>query len=382
MTCFRASTSSGRCTDASGSRRRRSKPRSTSSARTGFSTRVTSRTRRACRPVRPPPRSRPGIHRRGVERHPRGIAAQDSPRQRRRPLPSRLTFGVCAYDVSSADLVDIAQAAEAAGFDSLWLGEHVLLPQQYRSAHPTHSGAVDESDTRLSENRRGVDAAARPADSPRRGRGDDDPPPAWHRHLPAALTPPAAHRPGRAHAQRDRRGALHARRGGRVVGGGVRRVASAVPGAGEPPRGGDRGPAGRVPPADPSSTTALTSRPARCRSRRLRSGFPSSWVAIACRRSGRAARLGDAWFASGNPSLEDAVDLDRRLQEFRIEAGRPEPLECYVRVGEFDPDQVERYVAAGLNNLIFWAQDICPAGADRGRAFASAARRLGIEPPA
>src|SRR5438067_436408 len=47
-------------------------------------------------------------------------------------MPESLTFGlfslntgVCSYPATA---VRIAQAAEAAGFDSLWAGEHVVLP--------------------------------------------------------------------------------------------------------------------------------------------------------------------------------------------------------------------------------------------------------------
>ena len=47
-------------------------------------------------------------------------------------MPDTLTFGLfslntgaCSYTATAAR---IAQAAEAAGFDSLWAGEHVVLP--------------------------------------------------------------------------------------------------------------------------------------------------------------------------------------------------------------------------------------------------------------
>lgn len=47
-------------------------------------------------------------------------------------MPQTLTFGLfslnsgaCSYPAAAAR---VAQAAEAAGFDSLWAGEHVVLP--------------------------------------------------------------------------------------------------------------------------------------------------------------------------------------------------------------------------------------------------------------
>jgi probable F420-dependent oxidoreductase len=292
-----------------------------------------------------------------------------------------LTFGVCAYDVSSADLVDIAQAAEAAGFDSLWLGEHVLLPQQYRSAHPTHSGAVDESDTHypkiVEESTRLLDPlialAAVAATTTRLRLGT------------AIYLLPLRHPLLTARAVLTL-GEIAAGRFMLGVGAGWLEEefgALQVPFQERGSRHEEAIEVLRAAFAGGSfehDGTHFQTGPVQIASAPVRIPIVMGGNSLPALR--RAARLGDAWFASGNPSLEDAVDLDRRLEELRIEAGRPEPLECYVRIGEFDPGQVERYVAAGLNNLIFWAQDICPAGADRGPAFASAARRLGIEPPA
>ena len=48
-----------------------------------------------------------------------------------------MRFGLSVYDVSARELADLAAAAEAAGFDTLWLGEHLLRPVDYRAVHPT-----------------------------------------------------------------------------------------------------------------------------------------------------------------------------------------------------------------------------------------------------
>lgn len=48
-----------------------------------------------------------------------------------------MRFGLSVYDVTATELVEVALAAEAAGFDSLWLGEHLLLPVDYGAVHPT-----------------------------------------------------------------------------------------------------------------------------------------------------------------------------------------------------------------------------------------------------
>ena len=70
-----------------------------------------------------------------------------------------MRIGLTAYDVPAAELVALARAADEAGFDSLWLGEHVLLPIGDRTAHPStqqdhvqhHSGPIVQPDTELVE---------------------------------------------------------------------------------------------------------------------------------------------------------------------------------------------------------------------------------------
>ena len=49
------------------------------------------------------------------------------------------------YDVTPSEVAEIAVAAEAAGFDSLWLGEHLLLPAGYDAVHPTKDEATERA---------------------------------------------------------------------------------------------------------------------------------------------------------------------------------------------------------------------------------------------
>lgn len=51
-----------------------------------------------------------------------------------------IRFGVATFGLSAHDLVEIAIAAEASGFESLWVGEHLLHPVGYASAHPPIGG--------------------------------------------------------------------------------------------------------------------------------------------------------------------------------------------------------------------------------------------------
>ena len=66
-------------------------------------------------------------------------------------------IGLSAYNISTSDLVHLAAAADQVGFDSLWLGEHIVLPLGYQSDHPTtadraqqhHRGPIVDPSTTL-----------------------------------------------------------------------------------------------------------------------------------------------------------------------------------------------------------------------------------------
>ena len=84
----------------------------------------------------------------GSRRHRRPVpdAAPAAPaRGRRAPVRRRarrrrvvtMHVGLSVYDIAPGELVELAQAAETAGFRTLWLGEHVVLPVDYRAEHPT-----------------------------------------------------------------------------------------------------------------------------------------------------------------------------------------------------------------------------------------------------
>ena len=48
-----------------------------------------------------------------------------------------MRIGLSAYDIGAADFAALAEAADQAGFDSMWLGEHVVRPVSYTSEHPS-----------------------------------------------------------------------------------------------------------------------------------------------------------------------------------------------------------------------------------------------------
>ena len=48
-----------------------------------------------------------------------------------------MDVGLSVYDIPGAELVALGAAAEQAGFSTLWLGEHIVLPVDYEAEHPT-----------------------------------------------------------------------------------------------------------------------------------------------------------------------------------------------------------------------------------------------------
>src|SRR6478672_201463 len=65
-----------------------------------------------------------------------------------------MRIGITAYDLPAAEFIQLGIAADAAGFDMLWLGEHLLRPATYATDHPTsgpqhHTGPIVAPDTEL-----------------------------------------------------------------------------------------------------------------------------------------------------------------------------------------------------------------------------------------
>ena len=288
-----------------------------------------------------------------------------------------MKIGVSVYNVTGATLLDIAGAAEQAGFDSLWLGEHLVLPFGYSATHPTREGldAPDDThfprivdpDTELLDPWVALSAAAARTSRIRLATGIYILP---LRH-PLLTARSAA--------------SLAELSGGRFmlgVGSGWLREefeALDVPFAERGSRyeeilevlrlafqGGIFEYTGRhfhFPPVQVSPRPIDVS---------IVLGGNSD------RALRRAARVADAWFASGTPTFDEAVRLRDRLEVLRRECGRADPIEAYFRMPAFDPSALTNYAAAGIDNVLFWAQDLCPTGVDDRwsafRAFGCATR--------
>ena len=68
-----------------------------------------------------------------------------------------MEIGLSVYDIDPVELVALGDAAEEAGFCTIWLGEHVVLPVDYRSRAPddgderqrAHRAKIIDPDTKL-----------------------------------------------------------------------------------------------------------------------------------------------------------------------------------------------------------------------------------------
>jgi probable F420-dependent oxidoreductase len=282
-----------------------------------------------------------------------------------------MRFGLSVYDVSAGELADLAAVAEAAGFDTLWLGEHLLRPVDYRAVHPTRepeqelAARIVGPQTRLTDPLIALAAAAGrtsrlqlatgifvlPLRHPlavaravltlqelAEGRLLFGAGVGWLREEFEALGVPFADRAARFEESLD-----------------ILRQAWA---------GGPFEHHGAVYDFGP---VELTARPAR---------VPLILGGNTAPALRRAALRADGWFASGTPALAEAVELIARLDAAQAAAGRGVPLTTYVRVPP--AADVARYAQAGFSQVIFWAHELCPPAPRRWDRLVAAAAELGV----
>ena len=290
-----------------------------------------------------------------------------------------MTVGLSAYNISASELVRLAVAADEAGFESLWLGEHVVLPLNYASDHPSsggsghqhHTGSIVDPSTTLVDPLVALGACAAATTRIRLATGIFILP-LRHPLLTARMTL-----------------TLQDAAGGRFllgIGSGWLREefdALDVP-------FDDR--AGRM-------TEAITIlRQAWSAEQFAHSGAMFSFGAVQVtpepvdiplilggnteRALQRAARLGDGWFSSGTPTLEESIRLRDQLLALRGDSGQP-AFPVYVRMAHPDPKLLGRYEAEGFEHVVVWADQLWPADGEldhKRRAFETAAHALGVRP--
>jgi probable F420-dependent oxidoreductase len=266
--------------------------------------------------------------------------------------------GLSVYDIEPAELVELARAAEDAGFGAIWLGEHVVLPVDYRTEHPTtgtdvnvsHRSKIIDPDTRLVDPLIALGAVAAMTTTIRVATGIYILPlrhPLAVARMTATVQALAGGRfmlgvgSGWLEEEFDALGVPFAERGARFDESlAVLRAAWA---------GGELEGAG---PHYPFARVLLSRQPVR---------VPMILGGNTDRALRRTARLADGWFSSGNPTFEEAGRLRQRLRELSDEVGREDHLPLYVRMAGRDPDVLGRYADEGFEHVTVWANQLWPA---------------------
>jgi probable F420-dependent oxidoreductase len=295
-----------------------------------------------------------------------------------------MRIGLTAYDLHAREFLDLARAADEAGFDSLWLGEHVVLPLGYDTPHPTkvqpgtqhHTGPIVSPDTELVDPLVNLGAAAAITDRITLATGIYVLP---LRH-PLAIARSAC--------------TVQEIAGGRFrlgVGfGWLTEEFAALD----------------IPFDERVSRFTETIEILRAawaggEVRHHGKHFDISGVQVTMRETTvplilggnteralrRAAQLGDGWFSSGTPPFEESIRLRGELQRLRAEADetadRERPFDLTFRMEGCDPAVARKYEDAGFDSVLIWTDQVWPVDrpldAKRERMFA-AARALGLTP--
>jgi probable F420-dependent oxidoreductase len=293
-----------------------------------------------------------------------------------------MKIGLTAYDVPAAEFLDLAAAADAAGFSSLWLGEHVVLPIGYTTEHPTtalpdehhHTGPIISPDTELVDPLVQLGAAAAVTERIELATGIFILP---LRH-PLAVARSAC--------------TVQELAGGRFVFGlgfgwleeeftvldvpfaeRVTRFEEGIEVLQAAWRSGEVKHDGRH---FSISGVQVTKRV---------TTIPLMLGGNTERALRRAARLGDGWFSSGTPVLEESIRLRGELLRLRAESERAgDPFKLVFRMEGAEPGAARRYEDEGFDEVLIWTDHVWPVDqpleAKRDAMFA-AAESLGVATP-
>jgi probable F420-dependent oxidoreductase len=285
------------------------------------------------------------------------------------------TIGLSAYGMPARDLLELSVAADRLGFEGLWLGEHLFHPAEYSSHHPSdgstqhHTGPIVVPDTELLDPWVMMGALA-----------------AATEHLTLATgiyLLPLRHPLLTARSAAT----VYDLSGGRLalgVGFGwlreefdalgiafeerTTRFEECLEVLREAWKGGTFEHRGRH---YDFASLQVSARPV---------GVPLILGGNGPKALDRAARLGDGWFSSGTPSLESAVALRDALLAAR--AGRPGPFRTTFRVEHLDAQEIARYAAEGIDDLVLWADKLWVGATlqEREENLARCAAELGLTP--
>lgn len=286
--------------------------------------------------------------------------------------------------MTAPDMLELAVAADEAGFDGIWLGEHIVLPVDYHSEHPSTgteahhhvSGPIVKPDTELVDPWVALAAVAGATTRLRLATGIYILPlrhplvtaksaqtlqeasggrlllgigAGWLEEEFAALDVPFGERYGRLRETIE-----------------IIRAAWAS------------GPFDYHGKHFSFEMIQLCSRPVH---------VPLIMGGNTPRALERAALVGDGWFSSGTPTFDDARRLRDALLDIRHRNGIDAPYRTYIRIESADPALVEQYQAEGIDDVVIWADQLWPAEGDvesKRQALADRAAALGLTatPPA
>jgi probable F420-dependent oxidoreductase len=287
-----------------------------------------------------------------------------------------VTVGLSVYDITAPDLLDLARAADEAGFDAIWLGEHLLLPVGYASEHPTSGsnshehikGPIVSPDTELVDPLVALGAVAGATTRLRLATGIYILPlrhPIVTARAVATLQEASAGRfmlgigAGWLEEEFTSLDVPFKERRTRLVESiEVMRAAWA---------GG---------PFEHHGTHFSMDR---IQVSRRRVDVPLIMGGNTPKALRRAVELGDGWFSSGTPDFDDAVRLFNEIRGLRSEVGLDGEYRCYFRVASGDPALREQYGAEGIDDVVVWADQLWPAKGsveEKREAFFAAAAEL------
>lgn len=290
-------------------------------------------------------------------------------------------FSIAAYGLGTDELLPLARAAEEAGFEQLWLGEHLVIPSAVTSTHPTSSSSAADPlaepvlSTGTVLNDPWVSLAALAAGTTRL------------RLATGILVLPLQHPLLVARAAAT----LHALSGGRFtlgVGAGWVREEFDALGIGFDDRGS------RLDEQLDILRSAWAGGPISFDGRHYRFSpvqvCPAA-VDVPIVVGGhsppalrRAARVADGWLSSGVADLTEALRCRDELHRLRVACGRGDlPFTHHVRLAQPSPALVEECVAAGFDDLVVWADQLWPRDprvpvAEKADRLHEAAARLGV----
>jgi probable F420-dependent oxidoreductase len=290
-----------------------------------------------------------------------------------------MTIGLSTYNIAASELVRLAVAADEVGFESLWLGEHVLLPVDYGSEHPTTggptvkhiAGPIVDPTTTLVDPLVALAACATVTTRIRLATGIYILP-LRHPLITARMTLTVQDASdGRfmlgvgAGWLREEFDALGVPFDERTA-----RMDEAIAILRQAWSGAQFAHEGAV-----FSFRTVQSAPEPVHVPLILGGNTE-------RALRRAAALGDGWFSSGTPTFEESIRLRDRVLALRA-ANDLGPFRVYVRAPGADPAVLAQYDAEGFEHVLVWADRLWPAEGDldhKREAFATAADRLGVRP--